>query len=111
MVRKHNPGGYLGLLASSVMVHNRYKPDIYELRWICTPDDRVFLHLLMDPGNLREQAIFRTVCPWTFQLFYFSYAYIDHGKKCFPGTILDLGDIDIFNRDNNYSLTKNLFQG
>src|SRR5512133_3411722 len=104
MVRKHNPGGHLGILAYPDMVHNRYDSKSYEFRRIYSPDDRVFIHLLLDPEDLRQQAIFRTLCPRARQCHRPADAHIQYAGEYESATVLDLGNIDIADWRDHYRL-------
>ena len=106
MGSQHNLRGHLGFVAYPDMVYNRYNSKSYEFRRVCSPYDRVFFHFIMDSKNLRRQAVFGTICPWTCQFFHSRHANTEFPGKYVTATLLDLGDIDVFDRHSNYSFTQ-----
>ena len=105
MVRKHSFRDHLGFLAYTIMVHNRYKSDLYEFRRVYSPYGRILFHFILDKKDLRKQTIFRTICSWPGQFFHFNHANIDYSKEYATDTFLDLGNPDIIYRHINYRFT------
>ena len=105
MVSKHNPWGHLGFLAYPHMVYNRHNPESYEFRRVRSPYDRLFFHFLLDPEDLREQAIFGHLCPRARKCHHPADAHVQHAGEYESATVLDLGHIDIDYRHTDYLST------